>query len=226
MSEMRRLEEDNELLREILAIAEDTSYAAEDRIEMIRAASEGATDHDDAPELIAEDLERKDSVWRIGGKVVSAEEGLRAFRAALEPSTELDSLIDAYEHACRRDASAGDKYTMQEVRDARRELVDALRTAPPPGAWQQGGPPWRFNRYVHGRLKAEEIVIRKAHTLEAACVTATQLAKPGDVLVLDVRPHGCAIGDHIWVGTGDNRVVCDDCRIERDSSAPTKEVSP
>jgi hypothetical protein len=37
---------ENERPRDILAIANDTSYAAEDRIEMIRAALEGTTAHE------------------------------------------------------------------------------------------------------------------------------------------------------------------------------------
>ncbi len=44
-------------------------------------SSELATD--DPPILTAEDLKRSDAVWKVGGKVVSKEEGMEAFRRAL-----------------------------------------------------------------------------------------------------------------------------------------------
>ncbi|MDD5391322.1 MAG: BrnA antitoxin family protein [Gallionellaceae bacterium] len=40
-------------------------------------------DPDDAPELTGEEIDRPDAVWRIGGEVVSPEEGKAAFREML-----------------------------------------------------------------------------------------------------------------------------------------------
>ncbi len=40
-------------------------------------------DPDDAPELTGEEMDRPDAVWKIGGRVVSPEQGKAAFRAAL-----------------------------------------------------------------------------------------------------------------------------------------------
>lgn len=45
------------------------------------------------------------------------------------------------------------------------------------------GPPWEFDRYVNGRLKAEGIKINRALTFEQAVLAAVELAGPHDVLV-------------------------------------------
>lgn len=45
------------------------------------------------------------------------------------------------------------------------------------------GPPWEFDRYVGGRLKAEGIKINRALNFEQALAAAIELAGPHDVLV-------------------------------------------
>jgi uncharacterized protein (DUF4415 family) len=48
-----------------------------------RASKAKWVDPDEAAELTGEELARADAVWRIGGKVVSAEQGRAAFKARL-----------------------------------------------------------------------------------------------------------------------------------------------
>lgn len=45
-------------------------------------------------------------------------------------------------------------------------------------------PPFEFDRYVDGKLKAEGVVINRAETFEQACLKAVALATPGSVLVV------------------------------------------
>jgi hypothetical protein len=57
---------------------------------------ETPADPDDAPALTGEELHRKDGVFRIGGKVVSREEGLATFQAALKTECDHDQLGAPY----------------------------------------------------------------------------------------------------------------------------------
>lgn len=50
-------------------------------------------DPDDAPELTGEEVDRPDAVWRVGSRVVSAEEGKAKFRKRLSKK-QVNMLLD------------------------------------------------------------------------------------------------------------------------------------
>lgn len=70
-----------------------------------------------------------------------------------------------------------------------RDQIRALRRQATGEGWGEG-PPYEFDRYSGGELKAEGIRIVNQSTLMAAISAATLLADPGDVLVLRTTQKG------------------------------------
>jgi hypothetical protein len=107
------------LEREELPCPSCVSRELNQQIAELRAAHEPKTE-DEIDASINRRIESKSQYKRL---VVQG--------AIQPPSADLESLIDSFMWAVRRDNDAGDQYTRQEVRDTRKELVAAYSVQPP-----------------------------------------------------------------------------------------------
>jgi uncharacterized protein (DUF4415 family) len=106
---------------------------------------QSSADTDDAPALTGQELHRPEGQWRIGGKVVSAEEGKAAFRKAwkrkIRTNIHLDSDVIAHYkslagtrgyqtliNAALRREMEGATSKIEMMRAIKAELLDPLKT--------------------------------------------------------------------------------------------------
>lgn len=87
-------------------------------------------DPDDAPELTGEEIDQENAVWRVGGHIVSSEQGRAAFWSELRNQVILDALDADVAEWIRRHAPGHDypSFVNRALREAIQRQSDTADT--------------------------------------------------------------------------------------------------